>query len=145
MAAHNDLGRRGEDVAEDYLIKKGWYIRHRDWRSGHRDIDIVAIDEDMTTLLVVEVKTRTTAVMGEPDKAIDTEKRNNIIIATADYVRLFRLDHLAVRYDTISVTGTPDGGFTIEHKEDAFDVTSRYQFTDRQRKSAYYNKRPGCW
>jgi putative endonuclease len=145
MANHNDLGRWGEEMAAEYLFDKGWYVRHRDWHSGHRDIDIVAIDGDMTTLLVVEVKTRTTAVMGDPDKAIDSEKRNNIISAVADYVRLFQLDYLDIRYDTISVVGTPDSGFTIEHKENAFDVVARFQFYEEKRKSEYYKKHPGCW
>ena len=145
MASHNDLGHWGEEVAAEYLFQKGWYVRHRDWRSGHRDIDITAIDEDMTTLLIVEVKTRATAATGEPDRAIDSDKRNNIICAAADYVRLFHLEHLMVRYDTISVIGTPNSGFTIEHKEDAFDITARYQFYEEKRKRARYARRPGCW
>ena len=145
MAAHNDLGRWGEDMAAEYLFRKGWYIRHRDWHSGHRDIDIVAIDEDMTTLLMVEVNTRTTAVMGEPDKAIDAMKRNNILMAAEAYVRMYMLEHLTVRYDTISVVGTPESGCTIEHKENAFDVTSSFQFYEEKRRRANYNRRPGCW
>ena len=60
MAAHNELGQWGEEKAAEYLIKKGFYIRHRDWKSGNRDIDLVAIDEDSTILLFVEVKTRQT-------------------------------------------------------------------------------------
>lgn len=145
MAFHNDLGYWGEEIAAKFLLDKGWYIRHRDWHSGHRDIDIVAIDEDMTTLLIVEVKTRSTIIMGEPDKAIDALKRDNIIHAAADYVRCFRLGHLDLRYDTISIVGNPDRGFTIEHKENAFDITARFQFHEGQRKRKHYMRRPGCW
>ena len=35
MAAHNDLGKWGEQVAADYLAGKGWKILHRDWQYEH--------------------------------------------------------------------------------------------------------------
>ena len=44
MAEHNDLGKWGEDLAVDYLQRKGYVILERDWRSGHRDLDIIALD-----------------------------------------------------------------------------------------------------
>lgn len=145
MAEHNDLGRWGEEMAARHLEGEGWYIRHRDWRYGHRDIDIVAIDGDMTTLLIVEVKTRAPSTPCAPDKAVTLEKKNNIIGAAAAYVRMFNLHHLCVRYDTISIVGTPDAEYTIEHKENAFDVVANYNFNDSQRRKARYRKRPGCW
>ena len=43
MAAHNELGKWGEDMAEAYLRNNGYIILERDWHSGHRDIDIIAI------------------------------------------------------------------------------------------------------
>ena len=42
MAAHNELGKWGEDLAADYLQRKGYTIIERDWKSGRRDLDIVA-------------------------------------------------------------------------------------------------------
>ena len=56
MAEHNDLGKWGEQVAVDYLQRKGYEILERDWKSGHRDLDIIALDGD--TIVFVEVKTR---------------------------------------------------------------------------------------
>ena len=71
MAEHNDLGKWGEEQATLYLKRKGWFIRHRDWHDVHRDLDIVAIDQDSSILLVVEVKTRSSEQWGNPDDAID--------------------------------------------------------------------------
>ncbi|MBR4573119.1 MAG: YraN family protein, partial [Prevotella sp.] len=76
MASHNELGKWGECIAAEYLREKGWYIRHLDWHDRHKDLDIVAIDGDMTTLLVAEVKTRSSSVWGEPDESIDLEKKS---------------------------------------------------------------------
>lgn len=147
MAQHNELGKWGECKAAEFLRDKGLYIRHIDWRDKHRDLDIVAIDEEMTTIHVVEVKTRSTNLWGEPDEAIDLEKKNNIIKATARYLRLYRLDNLRVQYDTISVVGTPETGCEITYKEDAFSVLDSYLFYEQRRKRAKYNyrHRPGTW
>ena len=56
MAAHNELGQWGENLATEYLRSKGYVIIDRDWRSGHRDLDIIAEDGDV--VVFVEVKTR---------------------------------------------------------------------------------------
>ena len=48
MAAHNELGKWGEDLAVAYLQGKDYTIIERDWKSGHRDIDIIAKDETGT-------------------------------------------------------------------------------------------------
>ena len=53
MAAHNELGKWGENLAAEYLQDKGYEILERDWKSGHHDLDIVAKEDD--TLVVVEV------------------------------------------------------------------------------------------
>ena len=56
MAAHNELGRWGEQIAAEYLQKKGYWIMFRDWKVGHRDLDIIAKQNDV--VVIVEVKTR---------------------------------------------------------------------------------------
>jgi len=145
MAQHNELGKWGECKAAEYLREKGLYIRHIDWHDKHRDLDIVAIDADMTTLFVIEVKTRSSETWGEPDEAIDLDKKNNIIKATAKYVSLYRLEHLPVRYDTISVIGTPETSCKIIYKENAFDVVDSYLYYDQRRKGAGYRRKPGTW
>ena len=145
MAQHNELGKWGECKAAEYLREKGLYIRHIDWHDKHRDLDIVAIDADMTTLYVIEVKTRSSETWGEPDEAIDLEKKNNIIKATTKYVSLYRLSHLQVRYDTISVIGTPETSCKIIYKEDAFSVVDSYLYYDQRRKGAGYRRKPGTW
>ena len=42
MAEHNLLGKAGEDAAVDYLERHDYVIRHRNWRKGHFELDIVA-------------------------------------------------------------------------------------------------------
>lgn len=145
MALHNELGRWGEDKAAELLRSKGLYIRHRDWHYGHCDIDIVAIDEFSSIIVFVEVKTRTSNVWGAPDEAVDLEKMNNVIKSARAYLRAYRLYHCEVRYDIISVVGTPELGCSITHRENAFDVTAAFYYNEQQRRRARFKKRPGTW
>lgn len=85
MAAHNELGRWGENVAEVYLRENGYTILDRDWHSGHRDIDIIAIDG--SDIVFVEVKTRKNNVFIEPEQAINFKKRQNLRLAINHYVK----------------------------------------------------------
>ena len=85
MAAHNELGKWGEDLATTYLEQKGYTIMERDWKSGRRDIDIIARDEN--TIVFVEVKTRRSSVFGEPEEAIDFHKLQNLQQAINHYVK----------------------------------------------------------
>lgn len=118
MAAHNNLGKEGEEEAVQFLLRKGYSILHRNWRSGKKELDIVATDPLQQTLIVVEVKTRRNTLYGLPEEAINGIKIRRIISSTDAYLRKFRLD-LPVRFDLITVVGetTP---FQIEHIEDAF-------------------------
>ena len=49
MAQHNDTGQWGEDLAVQHLKSKGYTIRDRNWRSGHREIDIIALPTRTST------------------------------------------------------------------------------------------------
>ena len=143
MAWKNDIGRWGEERAAEYMEQHGWYIRHRNWQKKHHELDLVCIDVDSTILLFIEVKTRASEIWGTPDEAIDLEKQSNILRAAAAYIRCYRLDYCQIRYDTISVIGTPDSEVQIIHKENAFDVTSLFLYQEQQKWQR--KKRSGTW
>lgn len=116
MTGHNVLGKIGEDIATDYLVKQGYHIRHRNWRKGHNELDIVA--EKDGTLAIVEVKTRRNNAYGEAYEAVDDRKIRNIMTATEAYLQTFELD-MPVRFDIIAITGNADR-HQIDHIESAF-------------------------
>ena len=112
----HELGKLGEDLAANYLIDKGYQILERNWRSGHKEIDIIALIDE--TLAIVEVKTRKTDDYGEPDIAVGAYKQRMLIWAADAYVRYKNLN-VDVRFDIISIVFT-DEEPQIEHIEDAF-------------------------
>ncbi len=118
MAAHNDLGRWGEEKAAGYLERKGCRILQRNWKYGRRDLDIVA--EDNGTLVIVEVKTRRNNLFTEPEEAVDRQKIRSLQIAANAFVKTYRIN-APVRFDIVSITGTGDD-CAIRHIEDAFTI-----------------------
>lgn len=121
MSKHNEVGNWGEKVAVEWLRKRGYTIRECDWRIGHRDIDIIALTEDMRTVVFVEVKTRSSSVMTRPEDAIDRQKIRNIGFAANAYVKMNKIN-LDIRFDILTVVGSEgDGHPVIEHWEDAFN------------------------
>ena len=113
MAAHNELGKWGEELAADYLQRKGYTIVERDWKSGHRDIDIIAYDEN-GTLVFIEVKTRRNRLFGEPEDAVDYRKLKSLQSAMNHYIKYHCID-VEVRLDIITVVGTMGEEPNIEH------------------------------
>lgn len=116
MAQHNEFGKISEDRAVAYLMARGYTIRDRNWRLGHKELDIVAQKND--TLAIIEVKARKNDRYGDAVDAVTDDKIYKIVQAANAYVRYHRIN-LNVRFDIIAITGEP-GRQTIEHIEDAF-------------------------
>lgn len=126
MATHNELGIWGEEYAASYLRSKGYTIEERDWRFGHRDIDIIARTPDNATLVFVEVKTRTNDEVTKPEDAIDIKKIRNIGMAANSYVKQKNVaDNL--RFDIITIIGNCDDNAQLHHCKDAFNPCLAYR------------------
>lgn len=116
MAQHNLLGNKGEMLASRYLLDKGYAVLHYNWRSGHKEIDLIAKERD--TLVFVEVKSRTSERFGNAEDAVDDRKIEYLISAAQAYILKYKID-LKFRFDVITVIGCCEP-YTIEHIEDAF-------------------------
>jgi putative endonuclease len=99
----NDHGRMGEDLAHRYLRRHGCTVVARNYRtpSGSGEIDLVAWHGD--TLAFVEVKTRASAEFGEPERAVDAEKRLHLYRAAVDYARRANVEWTRTRFDIVSI------------------------------------------
>ncbi len=116
MAQHNELGKEGEQLAIDFLIKNGYSIRERNYRFNKAEVDIIASKKDV--LAIVEVKTRSTNVFGNPEDFVKPKQIQNLVKVVNEYVIENDLD-VEVRFDIIAITKS-NVGFDIEHLENAF-------------------------
>ncbi|GAB1855286.1 YraN family protein [Flavobacteriaceae bacterium MHTCC 0001] len=116
MAKHNELGKKGEQLAVNELLKKGYDIVERNYRFEKAEVDVIAQKNDI--LAIVEVKTRSTTDFGNPQDFVKPKQIKNLVKAVDAYVTVNDLD-VEVRFDIIAIV-KESTGYTIEHLEDAF-------------------------
>tara|TARA_R110002073_G_scaffold108336_9_gene243680 strand:- start:110107 stop:110466 length:360 start_codon:yes stop_codon:yes gene_type:complete len=116
MAEHYELGKEGEQLAVDYLIKKGYEILERNWRYQKAEVDIIAQKENI--LAAVEVKTRSSNEFGNPQDFVNPKKIKLLVTAVNEYVNQNDLD-VEVRFDIVAITKS-ETGLEMKHLEDAF-------------------------
>ena len=116
-----DLGVKGEDTAEKYLIQQGYKILERNYRSQQGEIDIVARDGEF--LVFVEVKSYSFRSYGTPAGAVCKSKRQSIIRAAEAYLYRNKIKDTYCRFDVITIYRRMDGSRAIELYKDAFYVS----------------------
>ncbi|MDO9274296.1 MAG: YraN family protein [Lutibacter sp.] len=116
MATHNELGELGEKLAVEELEKNGYEIVERNWRYKKAEVDIIARKNDV--LVAVEVKTRSSDYMGNPEDFVSPKKIKMLVEAVNEYVNSKDLD-VEVRFDIIAIIKN-ENRLTLEHFEDAF-------------------------
>ncbi|MBX2944268.1 MAG: YraN family protein [Cyclobacteriaceae bacterium] len=110
------IGKKGEDLAAEYLERKGYAVVARNFRFKHAEIDLIVKKNDW--LLFVEVKTRSSSAFGEPESFVDGKKGRKIFEAAEEYIFANNW-HGHIRFDIISVKlGNPP---EIRHFEDAIN------------------------
>ena len=116
MAEHNELGKKGEQLAIDFLIEKEYKILEKNYRFQKAEVDIIAQKD--TVLAVVEVKTRSSNYFGNPQDFVNPKKIKLLISAIDNYITERNLD-VEVRFDIIAII-KQQNTFEIEHLKDAF-------------------------
>lgn len=116
MAAHNELGKLGEDWAVAYLQQNGYQILETNWVFQKAEIDIIAQKENV--LAIVEVKTRSSVDFGLPQDFVKPKKIQLLVKAVNEYVTVNDLD-LEVRFDIIAIQKI-ENDFKTEHLQNAF-------------------------
>lgn len=119
MAEHNDLGKKAEDLAAEFLQKNGYKILSRNFRFQKAEIDIIAEKDNF--IIVIEVKARSTDAFILPQEAVNKRKIKLIITAANHYLEEFNKNQ-EVRFDIISVLPDEKGNLIIEHIVDAFEA-----------------------
>lgn len=100
-------GALGEDIACEFISKKGYKILQRNFKARYGELDIIAIDGK--TLVFIEVKTRTNLLFGTPEEAITPRKLHELIQTCQYYVilhpelpKLLRIDVIGIMMDKIT-------------------------------------------
>lgn len=117
MASHNELGKIGEEIAVQYLLKKGYKILCRNFYFDKAEIDIIAQKEE-GTVVIVEVKTRNSDFFGDPQSFVTPAKIKLLVKAANEYIVSKELE-VEVRFDIIAILKNQKVE-KLEHFENAF-------------------------
>jgi putative endonuclease len=127
-AAKQELGLKGERVAEKWLRVHGWEIAERRFKNGHRDIDIVATrearDREERTVAFVEVKTRVTDSFGGPLAAVSWRKQRELSRSAKVWMSRFQRPGDTFRFDVIGVILGAQN-VRVQHIENAFVLPTK--------------------
>lgn len=115
MRIVNPIGKKGEDIAVEYLKKKGYKVLERNFRKGYGEIDIICTKSNV--LVFVEVKTRTSETYGTPFESITSWKLKPLIKTAQYYSMLHPELPNELRLDAISVVLDNFNEPKIEHLE----------------------------
>ncbi len=115
MTNNIKTGNQGENLATDFLQKKGYEVVMRNYRYKHSEIDVILKQGNL--LVFVEVKTRSSSSFGEPEVFVDAKKASKIFEGAEQYIHEVNWNG-NIRFDIVSVKigATPE----IIHFEDAF-------------------------
>lgn len=115
-----ELGKKGEDAAERYLIQQGYKIIERNYRSQQGEVDIIARDGQF--LVFIEVKSYSFRSYGSPAGAVRKNKKQSIIHAAETYLYRNKVRDTFCRFDVLTIYRRMDGSRAIELYKDAFYV-----------------------
>lgn len=118
MAAKDELGKRGEQFAADYLGGKGFTVIDRNWRCPTGEIDLVATSG--SELVFVEVKTRSSVAYGHPFEAITVHKLARLRKLAGAWCEAHPDTRSPIRIDVVGVIAPVGGDVEIEHLERVF-------------------------
>lgn len=121
MAEHNEIGKQGEELAIDFLKKKGFEILEKNWRFRNAEVDIIVRKNNFIS--IIEVKTRSSNVFGEPLTFVDKQKQKLLIKASEWYCEQKNILDVEINFDIISIIIKKDNTHSIEHIENAFYAT----------------------
>ena len=118
MAAKDDLGRRGEQLAAAYLEGRGLEIVDRNWRCPLGEIDLVARVGD--ELVFVEVKTRSSVAFGHPLEAITAVKLARLRRLAGAWCEAHPGAWESIRIDALAIVAPTGGPIEFDHLERVF-------------------------
>lgn len=116
MGKHNEFGKEGEQIAVDFLVKKGYKVHCQNYRYLKSEIDIIAQKEEV--LSIVEVRARSNDQIIPIADTITPKKIKLLVMGANQYITENNFN-LEARFDVITILKNKKT-FKIEHLESAF-------------------------
>lgn len=110
-------GRHGEDLAAVFLLKKGYRLLERNWRTRSGEIDIIS--EDNGVIVFCEVKARRSKRCGIGAESVTRQKQLKLTQIAMQYLQKTGNLNRKCRFDVIEIT-LEERSEIVRHIENAF-------------------------
>lgn len=104
-------------MAVDFLVERGFTILHRNWTSGHLEVDIIALKSEV--LHFVEVKLRNSNRFGYPEAGV-TKQKLRFLMRAADIYLSRNKQYKKIRFDIVAITAPEHGQPEVFFIEDVY-------------------------
>ncbi len=118
------LGPRGEALAAKHLVAKGFRLLGRNLRVRRGEADLLMMDPDRETIVLVEVKSRRipkgqAASFLPPEASVHADKRRKLRLVLRALVLANRWQGRPTRIDVVAIEFSSDGDAEIRHHVNA--------------------------
>lgn len=117
MAAHNEFGKAGEQMAAEWLEQRGFQLVFRNWKFARYEVDIIASRAGI--LHFIEVKSRHDDLFGKPEDWVTWKKGRHLLSAGEAFQHKYP-EWAQIQYDIVSILLTPDGKRDLFFIEDVY-------------------------
>ena len=117
MAAHNEFGKAGEQMAVEWLLERGFQLVSRNWKFARYELDIIASRDGI--LHFIEVKSRHDDLFGKPEDWVNWKKGRHMLSAGEAFQEK-NPAWIQIQYDILAILFSPDG------KRDFFFIEDVY-------------------
>ncbi len=118
-----EKGRVAEAIALDFLVERGLVLLERNWRWGHKELDLIMKSSNSVTgvavLHIIEVRSLHEPFVQMPFESVSYKKRRAVILAANGYLRVSKIN-LETQFDIVSIVFSTAGAFKLEYFPDAF-------------------------
>ena len=105
-----------ESLAADFFESLGFSVLERNWRTGHKEVDLIVRRENL--LVFVEVKSARDAAYGHPAEKVDARKISHLSHAARQYLIDHDIHDCDLRFDVVTFVNDE-----MEHFPGAFEAT----------------------
>ena len=112
MYRRHIIGREGEEIVTDYLLKNKYEIIERNFECRQGEIDIIA--KDKKEIVFIEVKTRSNVNFGKPSEAVTSIKQKHMLRTAQYFLYKSNCANSFVRFDVVEVL-VVEGRFVVNH------------------------------
>lgn len=111
-----DFGEKGEGIAKNYLIKSGYKIIEKNFRTNFGEIDLIC--EKDSSIIFIEVRTKRESDFLLPEESITKRKIKHIKLASLEYLSRLKKVYKEIKFEFIGILFKNDNEYEINHIKD---------------------------